>query len=241
MNTGILYMVSTPIGNLGDITFRAVETLKIVEIIACEDTRKTGILCREYGIENKLMSYHDHNKELKEEYILSLLMDGKSVAVVSDAGTPGINDPGFNLVRAARRGGFTVLGIPGACAAVNALVISGLPTDKFYYEGFLPVKKGRETALNRISSLDCSIVLYESVHRIIKTLNDLKKKFSGRKVSVHREMTKIYEEAISGDFDEVIEKLEAGVVKGEFVIIISGISAKEKKKEKVNKYKKNVL
>ncbi len=237
MVSGSLYVVSVPIGNIKDITYRAVEVLKMVNLIACEDTRKTGLLCKEYSIDSKLTSYHDHNKSSKGAYLISELKNGKNIAVVSDAGTPGINDPGYNIVKDAKDEDIKIIGIPGATAAINALVTSGLPTDRYCYEGFLPAKKGRKTSLERLKDEIRTIILYESVHRIIKTLNELNDIFPERIVSVHREMTKVHEEVISGFITDVITKLENGNVKGEFVIIISGLSAKDLKKEKVNKYK----
>jgi len=237
MVLGTLFVVSVPIGNLKDITYRAVEVLNQVDMIACEDTRKTGLLCKEYNIDSKLTSYHDHNKNSKGAYLISELEKGRNIAIVSDAGTPGINDPGYNIVKDAKEMGIKVIGVPGATAAINALVTSGLPTDKYCYEGFLPAKKGRKTALETLKNEVRTIILYESVHRIIKTLKELNEFFPERQVSIHREMTKIHEEVINGLLPEVIEKLEQGVVKGEFVIIISGLSAKDLKKEKVNKYR----
>ena len=241
MISGTLFVVSVPIGNLKDITYRAVEVLNQVDMIACEDTRKTGLLCKEYNIDTKLTSYHDHNKGSKGSYLISELKREKNIALVSDAGTPGINDPGYNIVKDAREQGITVVGIPGATAAINALVTSGLPTDRYCYEGFLPAKKGRKTALDKLKNEIRTIILYESVHRIIKTLKELSMIFPNRLVSVHREMTKIHEEVINGFLHDVIEKLENGNIKGEFVIIISGLSAKDMKKEKVNKYGKDRL
>ena len=236
MISGSLYVVSVPIGNIKDITYRAVEVLQQVDLIACEDTRKTGLLCKEYNIESKLTSYHDHNKNSKGTYLISELERGKNIAIVSDAGTPGINDPGYNIVKDAKEKEIRIIGVPGATAAINALVTSGLPTDRYCYEGFLPAKKGRKTALEKLKDEIRTIILYESVHRIIKTLKELNEIFPERVVSVHREMTKIHEEVISGLIPVVIDSLEKGNIKGEFVIIISGLSAKDMKKEKVNKY-----
>ncbi|MBN1971359.1 MAG: 16S rRNA (cytidine(1402)-2'-O)-methyltransferase [Candidatus Delongbacteria bacterium] len=226
--SGKLYIVATPIGNLKDITYRAVEILKSVEYIACEDTRKTGILLKEYSINNaKLISYHDHNKDSKGKHIMNILLGGGDIALVSDAGTPAINDPGFNVVRDARIEGVEVIGIPGPSAAINALAVSGLPTDRFCYEGFLPVKKGRQTMLKKIQAEERTIILYESVHKIVRTISDLKEYIDDRKIVVMREMTKIYEEYIFGTADEVLSKLNDNNIKGEFVIIIEGIGKKK--------------
>ena len=236
--SGILYIVSTPIGNLKDITYRAVEVLKSVDVIACEDTRKTGILTKEYGIETATISYHDHNKESRGKHIINLLQSGESVALVSDAGTPAINDPGFNLVRDARAENIEVTGVPGACAAINALAISGLATDRFCYEGFLPVKKGRMTTLERIRDEDRTIILYEGVHKIEKTLKDLHQYIGDRKIVLLREMTKVYEEYVTGSAEEILQYFSENPLKGEFVLIIDGISKKRGKK--VNKYANQV-
>lgn len=237
MTIGKLYIVSTPIGNFGDMTFRAVETLKNCDLIACEDTRRTGLLMKEYDIETNLTSYHDHNKNYRSDQILQKILNGQNVAIVSDAGTPCISDPGFVIVRAAREKGIDVVGIPGATAAINAVAVSGMPTDRFVFEGFLPHKKGRKSRLNAIKDDDRTLILYESVHRIIKTLKELKLYFANRKVAVLREMTKTYEEFISGTFDQVIEHFNENEPKGEFVIVIE--AKKTEKKVKVNKYKYN--
>jgi len=236
MNSGVLYIVATPIGNYNDITLRALETLKDVDLIACEDTRKTRSLCQHFDIDKKLISYHDHNKEIREGRLIDELIGGKNIALVSDAGTPGINDPGFNIVRAAKAANIKVIGIPGACAAINALVTSGLPTDRFCYEGFLPVKKGRQTTLDRLKVEERTIILYESVHKIGRTLADFESIFPERIISLHREMTKIYEETIIGTASELLDRLDELTLKGEFTVIISAISSKEKKTEKINKY-----
>jgi 16S rRNA (cytidine1402-2'-O)-methyltransferase len=233
--SGVLYIVSTPIGNLKDITYRAVEILKKVDFIGCEDTRKTGTLCKEYGIDTPFISYHDHNKDSKGKHIINLLNGGNSIALVSDAGTPAINDPGFNLVRSARDEGIEVTGVPGACAAINGLAISGLPTDRFCYEGFLPVKKGRMSMLKKIEIEERTTILYESVHKIEKTLLDLKEYVGERKVVVLREMTKLYEQFIEGSIEEVLSQIDENNRKGEFVILIEGLG----KKRKENKYKKD--
>ena len=235
MTVGKLYIVSTPIGNIGDMTFRAVKTLKNCDLIACEDTRRTGLLLKEFDIETNLTSYHDHNKNYRSDQILQKVLNGQNVAIVSDAGTPCISDPGFVIVRAAREKDIEVVGIPGATAAINAIAISGMPTDRFVFEGFLPHKKGRKTRLELLKNEDRTIIFYESVHRIIKTVNEMKEYFNGRKVAVLREMTKIYEEFVAGDFDEVINHLNSKDPKGEFVIVIE--AKKTEKRVKVNKYK----
>ncbi|MDY0016903.1 MAG: 16S rRNA (cytidine(1402)-2'-O)-methyltransferase [Candidatus Delongbacteria bacterium] len=220
--SGKLYIVSTPIGNYGDMTYRAVETLRSVDLIACEDTRKTGILLKHFEIEGKLFSYHDHNENFKTEILVQRLLAGENVAVVSDAGTPCISDPGYRIVRAARENGIAVEGVPGACAAVNGLVVSGIPTDSFVFEGFLPHKKGRQTKLKAIAEEKRTIVLYESVHRIEKLLKELIGLMPERKMCVLREMTKTFEQHICGTPAELLKELEASQIKGEFVIVIEG-------------------
>ncbi|MDA3886949.1 MAG: 16S rRNA (cytidine(1402)-2'-O)-methyltransferase [Candidatus Delongbacteria bacterium] len=235
MTTGKLYIVSTPIGNFGDMTFRAVETLKNCDLIACEDTRRTGLLMKEYEIETNLTSYHDHNKNYRSDQILLKVLNGQNVALVSDAGTPCISDPGFVIVRAAREKGIEVVGVPGATAAINAIAVSGMPTDRFVFEGFLPHKKGRKTRLESLKDEVRTIIFYESVHRIIKTLAELNLYFSDRKVAVLREMTKTYEEFVSGSFDQVVQHFTENEPKGEFVIVIE--AKKQEKRVKVNKYK----
>lgn len=230
MQNGKLYIVSTPIGNYDDITFRAINTLKEADLVACEDTRKTGIMLKHYGIEAKLMSYHDHNENYKGDLIIKKLENGENVAVVSDAGTPCISDPGFKIVRSAREKGIEVIGVPGVSAAVNALVISGMPTDSFVFEGFLPHKKGRMTKLSEIKEEKRTVIVYESVHRITKLLEELCELIPERKICVLREMTKIYEEHICGYPLEVIKSMSGRDPKGEFVIVIEGIGKKMKTK-----------
>lgn len=221
---GKLYLVATPIGNLEDITFRAVRTLKEVDLIACEDTRKSGILLKHFEIETPKTSYHDFSKPEKVQKIISFLKEGKSVAVISDAGTPGISDPAFRLVNLALDSEVEIVPIPGACAGISALVASGAATDKFYFEGFLPVKKGRQTRLKEIAKIEQTIIFYESPHRILKTLKELSEYFPNRKVMACRELTKMYEEFVRGSFEEVIEDFKKRPsIKGEFVIIIDKI------------------
>ncbi len=234
MSSGKLYIVATPIGNLKDISYRAVETLQEVDFIACEDTRKTKVLCNFYNIETKLISYHDFNKEKKTADLIKRLKMGESMALVSDAGTPAISDPGFYLVREARNEGLEVYGIPGPCAFINALAISGFPTDSFSFYGFMPPKKGRQKFKEKLVADPKTLILYESVHRIIKTLTELGEIMPARKVAVAREMTKKFEEFIFGDFEEVIKTLEAGNIKGEFVILISNLPKEKKVKDYQN-------
>lgn len=219
---GKLYIVSTPIGNYSDMTFRAVETLRSVDLIACEDTRKTGILLKHFEIESKLFSYHDHNENFKTAVLIERLQSGENIAVVSDAGTPCISDPGFRIVRSARENEIEIVGVPGATAFVNALVVSGMPTDSFVFEGFLPHKKGRQTKLKEIAEEKRTVILYESVHRIIKLLEQLSEIIPERNICVLREMTKIYEEHVCGIPADVLKVFTGKVPKGEFAVVIGG-------------------
>jgi len=218
----MLYIVSTPIGNLQDMTFRAVEVLKSVDLIASEDTRHTGILLKHFGIQTPQTSYFEHSKNNKEEYLIGLLKEGKSVALVSDAGTPAISDPGYRLVRAAREQGIEVTAVPGACAAVVALSLSGFPTDRFVFEGFLPQKSsGRVRRLTELKSEERTIVLYESPHRLVKALGDIAEVMGNPRVMVGRELTKKFEEVRQGDARSVSEHFMSRKPKGEVVILIS--------------------
>jgi 16S rRNA (cytidine1402-2'-O)-methyltransferase len=220
---GILYIVATPIGNLGDITLRALEILKQSDIILCEDTRKTGILLDHYEVKRPLISYHQHSKVNKVDYIVELLKEGKKLALVSDAGTPSISDPGGKLVEEVGKIKETkIIPIPGPSAITCALSASGLISDKFIFLGFLPTKKGRETVFKEIKEEKKTIVFYESVYRIIKTLKSLD--IDNRKVVVCRELTKKFEEIVRGNSKEVLNYFENNKdkVKGEFVVIIEG-------------------
>ncbi len=222
MNSGILYVVSSPIGNLGDLSYRAVDVLSSVQMIAAEDTRTTSILLKKYSINKKCISYHEKNENIKFLKIIDLLNEGLDIALISDAGTPCLSDPGYRIVNAARKSNIEVVSIPGASSITAALSISGLPSDHFYFEGFLPKKKGRKTRLEFLSSLDCSIVIFESPNRIIKTLNSISEYFGNRAISVCREITKVYEENYFGYVDEILIRLDGlSKVRGEFVLIVS--------------------
>jgi len=218
-----LYLVPTPIGNLEDMTFRAVRTLKEVSLILAEDTRTTGILLKHFDIHNKMQSHHKFNEHATVSTIVSRIQAGENIALVSDAGTPGISDPGFLLVRACVENGIDVECLPGATAFVPALIISGFPTDSFCFEGFLPLKKGRQTKLKELALEERTIILYESPFRVLKTLLQLAE-FIGenRKISVSREISKLYEETIRGTLKEVIAHFQVNEPRGEFVIIVSG-------------------
>lgn len=217
----MLYIVSTPIGNLGDITYRAVEVLKSADLIACEDTRHTKILLRRYDIRTPTTSYYEYNKIVKGDYLLKLLKEGKSIALVSDAGTPGISDPGFNLIKSALDEGIEVVSVPGPTALISALSISGFATHRFVFEGFLPVKSGaRKRRLEALKSLDATAVLYESPHRILKTLEDMQEVLGPlRQAAIAREVTKKFEEVLKGDIETLLKRLKSSKPRGEFVII----------------------
>jgi 16S rRNA (cytidine1402-2'-O)-methyltransferase len=218
-----LYLVPTPIGNLDDMTIRALEVLKSVDMILAEDTRTSGVLLKHYEISNVLKSYHIHNEHKQTERIINELKSGKKMALISDAGTPAISDPGFLLVRECLANGVSVECLPGATAFVPALVSSGLPNDKFVFEGFLPVKKGRQTRLEFLANEDRTMIFYESPHRLLKTLNQFKEYFGdGRQVSVSRELTKLFEETKNGTISEVIDYFSTGKIKGEIVIVVGG-------------------
>lgn len=218
-----LYVVSTPIGNLKDITLRALEILKEVNIIACEDTRRTTILLRHYAITNKLFSYHEFNKVKQTPYLIEQLRDNRAVAVVSDAGTPGISDPGFYLVREALRNGVKVIPIPGPSAFLSALVVSGLPTDRFVFEGYLPKKPGkRSRRLSELKDERRTIILYESPMRIRKLLNEMASAYGDRDIVLARELTKKFETISRGKISELMEGLPEDKVRGEFVVLIRG-------------------
>ena len=212
-----LYVVSTPIGNLGDITLRALETLKNVDIIACEDTRHTLGLLNHFEIKKPLVSYHQHSKDSKVEQIISSILEGNNVAVVTDAGTPGISDPGEFLIRRAIENKIEIEPIPGVSAAITGLSISGLSTDEFVFIGFLPHKKGRQTKLKEIATEKRTIILYESPFRIIKLLNELLEFTGDREVSVSRELTKKFEETYRGKISAILPTIKE---KGEFVVIL---------------------
>lgn len=225
MASGKLYIVSTPIGNLGDFTFRAVETLKLVSLIAAEDTRVSGVLLKHYEIKTPMLPYHDHNKEQATKGLLRKLENGDDIALISDAGTPLISDPGFYLVRAAVQQGLDVVPVPGASAMLAGLVAAGLPSDRFTFEGFLPRKKGRQTRFKILAEDPRTIILYESPHRIIKTLKDIAEHMGDRQVVIAREITKRYEEFIRGTVSEIREQLDTRSIKGEVVIMIGGKKA----------------
>lgn len=218
-----LYIIPTPIGNLGDITFRALEVLKNVDLILAEDTRTSGILLKHFDIRKPLQSFHNFNEHKTVKSLIERMQNGEVMALVSDAGTPGISDPGFLLTRACIESQLRVECLPGATAFVPALINSGLPTDRFVFEGFLPHKKGRQTLLKKLSEEERTMIFYESPHRLMKTLEQFKEYFGeDRHVSVSRELTKVYEETKNGTLAEVFDYFNSKPVKGEIVIIVSG-------------------
>jgi 16S rRNA (cytidine1402-2'-O)-methyltransferase len=219
----MLYIVATPIGNLEDITLRALRTLKEADLIVAEDTRHSHILLEKYEIKKPMISFHAWSDRAKLDEILAALRDGKNVALISDAGTPGISDPGYVLIKEAIEEGNQVVPIPGASAFLTALSASGAATHQFLYLGFLPVKKGRQTLLESLKEEKRTIVFYESPHRLLKTLHELDEKFGERPVIVAREITKIYEEFFRGTAKEAYGHFSAKSIKGEFVIILDAI------------------
>ncbi|MBU1042814.1 MAG: 16S rRNA (cytidine(1402)-2'-O)-methyltransferase [Candidatus Omnitrophica bacterium] len=218
---GTLYVVSTPIGNLQDITYRAVDVLSLVDLIACEDTRRTKILLDHYQIKKQLISYYEYNKLKRTDQILAYLKQGKSVALVSDAGTPGISDPGYSLIKKVIEENILLEAIPGVSALLTALVVSGMPMHRFCFEGFLPVKSGaRRKILENIKLEKKTTVLYESPHRLLKTLNAIRDVFGNKDIVIGRELTKKFEEMLRLPVAEAITYFENKNPKGEFVIIV---------------------
>jgi 16S rRNA (cytidine1402-2'-O)-methyltransferase len=218
--TGTLYLVATPIGNLQDITFRALEILRTVDVIACEDTRHTQKLLNHFSIKNRLVSYHEHNETSRAGELAEMLKDGKSVAVVSDAGTPAVCDPSFRIVEKANEIGAPVVPIPGAVAFVNALIVSGLPTDAVFFGGFLPSRKSeRIRRLEEVRDIPATLVFYESPHRIEKSLADALEVLGDRRAAIARELTKLHEETIRGHLSEIFSKVAGNPLKGELVLL----------------------
>lgn len=217
----MLYIVATPIGNLKDITLRALEILKSVDLIAAEDTRHTRKLLAHYDIHIPLTSYFEHNKITKAAYLIKVLKDGKNIALVSDSGTPGISDPGFTIIRLALKNGISVISIPGPCALIAGLVVSGKPMHRFVFEGFLPPKQGaRKKRLKALLSEERTIIIYESPHRILKTLGDMQEVLGEREIVIAREITKKFEEFKRGKVSECVRYFTENSPRGEFVIIL---------------------
>lgn len=225
---GALYIISTPIGNLADISYRAVHILKHVNLIAAEDTRITSRLLNFYDIKTKYVPYHGYNQKSQTPKLINKLKNNETIALVSDAGTPGISDPAYDLVRAAVREKIRIIPIPGASAMLSALVVSGLPTHNFVFEGFLPLKKGRNTKLNELKDEKRTLVFYESPHRILKTVRDFVEYFGNRRCIMGREITKKFEEFFHGRLEELLNDLESKKIKGEIVLIVEGSTEKNR-------------
>lgn len=217
----MLYIVSTPIGNLEDMTLRAIRTLKEVDYIAAEDTRHAQILLQKYEIKTPVLSYHSYSSHFKLEKILELLQQGKNVALISDAGTPGISDPAYGLITGAIKLNIQIVPIPGPSSLLAALVMSGKPMHQFLYLGFLPLKKGRQTLLKKLATEEHTMVIFESPHRILRTLEDLKEYLGDREIAICREITKIYEEALRLKISEAIAHFTQKQPRGEFVLVVS--------------------
>ena len=221
-DTGKLYLVATPIGNLEDITFRAINVLKEEDILAADDTRQTLKLLNHYEISKPLISYHRHNEDVKKEVLINKLLEGQNIALVTDAGTPGISDPGEEIVREAIENNIEIIPIPGACALINALIPSGLNTKEFAFYGFLPLNKNnRKSVLERIKKEDKTVILYEAPHKLIKTLEDIQTSVGDINCVLARELTKIHEEFIRGSINSILEKMkEKEAIKGEYIVLL---------------------
>ena len=218
-----LYIIATPIGNLGDITIRSLEILKAVDLILAEDTRTSGILLKHYQISKPLQSFHNFNEHKIVGSLVELLKKGEQMALISDAGTPGISDPGFLIARACVQANLKIECPPGATALVPALIKSGLPSDRFVFEGFLPLKKGRQTLLKKLAGEERTMIFYESPHRLVKTLQQFCEYFGvGRPASVSRELTKMFEETVNGTLNEILLHFQSREVKGEIVVVVGG-------------------
>ena len=218
---GTLYVVATPIGNLGDLTYRAKTILKAVDLIAAEDTRTSRKLLTHYDIDTPLIAYHDNNEINQAKNLVSKLKSGDSIAIISDAGTPCISDPGYRVVNLAKKEGIEVITIPGPSAVTAALSVSGLPTDHFYFEGFLPPKKGRRTRFELLESLPATVVIFESPHKVLRTLRDIHNYWGNRIISVCRELTKIFEESFLGTVKDAENYFSKSKPKGEFVVLVA--------------------
>lgn len=235
---GILYIVATPIGNLSDISLRALEVLKTVDVIAAEDTRKSKVLLNHYSINTAMTAYHEHNENNKRQFLLEKLSAGESIALISDAGTPLINDPGYSLVEGVKQAGFEVVPVPGACALIAALSASGLATDRFSFEGFLPRTSAARKAIFEIyKGRQGTLVFYESSHRIIKCMDDIFATYDPtHKISIARELTKTYETIATGSVADIYQLLQAdsNMQRGEFVVLIEGVNKKQHKKDELS-------
>ena len=230
---GTLYIVPTPVGNMDDMTLRAIRTLREADLILAEDTRTSGILLKHHGIEGRMMSHHKFNEHATAAAVVERLKAGQTIALISDAGTPGISDPGFFLAREAAREGITVQTLPGPTACIPALVNSGLPCDRFCFEGFLPQKKGRQTHLESLRDETRTMVFYESPYRVLKTLQQLADVLGGdRQASVSREISKLHEETLRGTLAELAEHFTQTAPRGEFVLVVAGKTKEKHQKDK---------
>ncbi|PKK83489.1 MAG: 16S rRNA (cytidine(1402)-2'-O)-methyltransferase [candidate division Zixibacteria bacterium HGW-Zixibacteria-1] len=231
-NKGVLFLVPTPIGNMGDITPRALECLEQSEMIACEDTRLSGRLLSHFGIRKKLISYHDFNEQRRLPQLLEVLNSGGNISVITDAGSPGLSDPAFRIIRAAIENNIRISPLPGANALIPALTGSGLPLDRFFFEGFLPNKgAARRNRLEKLKELEHTLVFYESPHRIEKTVADALEILGDRQACLARELSKIYEEFIRGSLSEILETAGSRKLKGEMVLVIEGLGRKLRKSD----------
>ncbi len=231
-----LYVVSTPIGNLGDMTLRALDVLAWVDAVACEDTRRTGLLLGHFGVKARLVSYHEYNKLSRTPEVLEMIVQGKRVALVTDAGTPGISDPGFYLIRAAIEKGLRVVAVPGASAILAALVVSGLPSDRFAFEGFLPKREGRRRKrLAGLKNEQRTMVFYESPRRLARLLAEMRELWGERRVVVGRELTKKFEEVVRGTLSDVLARFADRELKGETVVVVAGAESGQDEQEKDGK------
>jgi 16S rRNA (cytidine1402-2'-O)-methyltransferase len=237
---GILYLIPTPVGNMEDMTLRAIRLLKEADLVLCEDTRTSGMLLKHFDVKNSLMPHHKFNEHGTSASIVERLKAGQTIALISDAGTPGISDPGFFLVREAVAAGITVQTLPGATAFVPALVSSGLPCDRFCFEGFLPQKKGRQSRLLSLAEEDRTMIFYESPYRVVKTLEQFAEVFGpDRQVSCCREISKIYEESVRGTLAEVRAHFQATSPKGEFVIVLAGKAKSDERRARRKEREQN--
>ncbi|UKJ07313.1 16S rRNA (cytidine(1402)-2'-O)-methyltransferase [Solitalea lacus] len=235
--TGKLYLVPTPVGNLEDITLRALRILKEADLVLAEDTRNGGQLLKHFGIDKKMFSHHQHNEHKAVAEVIKFLKAGQNIALISDAGTPGISDPGFLLVRECIKEEIPLETLPGPTAFVPALVNSGLPCDRFCFEGFLPVKKGRQTRLKELVNEDRTMIFYESPHRLLKTIEEFIQFFGkDRQACASREISKVFEENVRGSLKEIKSHFENNVLKGEFVVCVAGNEGKDKKQKNKSKY-----
>lgn len=230
---GVLYLVPTPIGNLGDMTQRALDALASSEVIACEDTRVSGRLLSHFGLKKKLISYHDFNERKRLPLLLKILHSGGNISVVTDAGSPGLSDPAYRIIRAAIENNITVCPLPGPSALIPALTGSGLPLDRFFFEGFLPNKSAaRKNRLEKLKDLEHTLIFYESPHRVEKAVSNILEVLGDRPACLAREISKIHEEFVRGNLSEILAEIGARKIKGEIVLVVGGVTKKMKKRKR---------